>query len=285
MDQTGVYTADDGTELWYGHVGDGPPVVLCDGLGCDGFIWSHLIDSLVDDFTLIRWHYRGHGESEAPDALDSMTLETLARDLHGLLETLDLESTVLAGHSLGVQLIFEYAGDHSDRVRGLVPICGSYKYPLETFHDDDTLGRALPYLERLVDVAPGIAQRIWSRLATSSLSKVVAMTTETDASRISLQTLNPYLEHVARMDVQVFVALLSDAADHSAEALLPELTAPTLVVAGEHDTFTPLYRSREMAQLIDDSELIVVPEGTHVAPLEAPDLVNHAITDFMMEGL
>jgi pimeloyl-ACP methyl ester carboxylesterase len=280
MHDTGCYTADDGTELWYGCVGEGPPIVLCDGLGCDGFVWSHLIDALVDEFTLVRWHYRGHGESDIPDDLGSMTLETLADDLRGLFEALELESAVLAGHSLGVQLLFEYADLAPGTVRGLVPICGSYKYPLDTFHDDDTLKQMLPYMERLVDYAPGTTQRLWSHLATSKLSKFIATTTETDPRRIDLQTITPYLEHVARMDVRVFVELLSNAADHSAEALLPDLELPTLIVAGEDDTFTPLYRSREMAELIEDSTLVVVPGGTHVAPLEAPDLVNHAIADF-----
>jgi enoyl-CoA hydratase len=49
------------------------------------------------------------------------------------------------------------------------------------------------------------------------------------------------------------------------------------VLNGERDTFTPVYVSREMAELIEGSELLVVPDGTHVAPLEVPTTVNRAV--------
>ena len=72
MDHTGFYTAGDGTDIWYGTVGSGPPLVLCDGLACDGFIWPYLIDALVDDFMLIRWHYPAHGRSATPEELSTL---------------------------------------------------------------------------------------------------------------------------------------------------------------------------------------------------------------------
>mgnify|MGYP006190842497 FL=1 len=63
--------------------------------------------------------------------------------------------------------------------------------------------------------------------------------------------------------------------------MLPGLTMPALIIAGELDTFTPLHRSEEMAELIEDSELLVVPSGTHIAPLELPQMVNGAIEKFL----
>ena len=52
------------------------------------------------------------------------------------------------------------------------------------------------------------------------------------------------------------------------------LTAPTLIVAGRLDSFTPHYLSEEMHTLIPGAELHVVEEGSHTAPIERPGEVT-----------
>ena len=43
-----------------------PGAVLCDGLGCDGFVWKYLQPYLQQSHRVLRWHYRGHGRSGLP---------------------------------------------------------------------------------------------------------------------------------------------------------------------------------------------------------------------------
>lgn len=281
VEHSGYFTANDGTDIWYGTTGDGPPIVLCDGLACDGFIWPYLIDHLVDDFQIVRWHYPAHGRSDLPDGFDSLTIERFSRDLVGVIDALGLDEVVLAGHSMGVQVIFEHYGLAPDRVEGLIPICGSYKEPLDTFHNSDALRRALPYLRQIVDTAPEATQAVWQRAVPSKLSHLVATLAETNPKLMRARDIEPYLDHASKMNVDAFVSLLENIADHSAEDLLTNVEVPTLVVAGEQDTFTPLFRSEEMAERIRESDLIVVPGGTHVGPLEAPELLNSSVEDFL----
>jgi pimeloyl-ACP methyl ester carboxylesterase len=281
LDETGFYTAGDGTDIWYGTEGSGPPVVLCDGLACDGFIWTYLIDHLVDDYTIVRWHYPAHGLSSQPGELSTLRVERFVRDLEGVLDALEIERAALAGHSLGVEVILEYWDLDPDRVAGLIPICGSYQKPLDTLHHTDALRRAVPYLKQFVDALPRTAQQLWRRAAESKISQILGTLTETNSQLMRVRDFEPYLEHVAQMDVQAFVKLLENIADHSAADILPTIDVPALIIAGEHDTFTPRFLSEEMAESIKKSELIVVPGGTHVSPLEAPDLVNGEIENFL----
>lgn len=280
MEKTGFATAEDGARIWYGTAGSGPPLVLSDGLACDGFIWPYLIDQLVDRFTVVRWHYRGHGQSDDPLVPEQLTVESLADDLSRVLDALALDSVALAGHSLGVQVILQYAADHPGSVQGLIPICGSYKHPLDTFKQTDVLKRALPYLDSVAQWLPEASQSVWETLAASPLSNIIGTATETNLRLMGARDLSAYLDHVSKMDVQVFLKLLANAAEHSTEGFLGGIQAPSLVIAGEGDTFTPMYRSEEMADLLPDSRLLVIPGGTHVAPLEAPDLVGEEIERF-----
>jgi pimeloyl-ACP methyl ester carboxylesterase len=91
----------------------------------------------------------------------------------------------------------------------------------------------------------------------------------------------PYLEGIARLDVQMFVRMLAEAGRHTAEDLLSTVAVPVLVVAGAHDGFTPPDRSRVMAESIPGAELVEVANGSHTAPIERPDLVNDAIRRFL----
>ncbi|HET9598898.1 MAG TPA: alpha/beta hydrolase [Anaeromyxobacteraceae bacterium] len=60
----------------------------------------------------------------------------------------------------------------------------------------------------------------------------------------------------------------TSASDH-----LPSVRVPTLVVAGEKDTWTPFPNSVRMPEEIEGSDLLVLPAGTHTGPLEHPELV------------
>jgi pimeloyl-ACP methyl ester carboxylesterase len=79
----------------------------------------------------------------------------------------------------------------------------------------------------------------------------------------------------------MFLRMLSAAGEHSAEDLLGTVTVPTLIVAGEKDTFTPAYLAEWMAEKIPGAELFMVRPGTHVAALEQPEVVRDRITEFL----
>ena len=62
---------------------------------------------------------------------------------------------------------------------------------------------------------------------------------------------------------------------------LPHVDVPTLIVAGTDDTFTPYWLSEEMHARIPGSELLTVPGGTHVAPIEHPELITLRLEKFL----
>ena len=65
------------------------------------------------------------------------------------------------------------------------------------------------------------------------------------------------------------------------EHYLPEIAAPTLVISGDKDLMTPLRGSRVLAERIPNAELVVIPDGTHFALYEFPEVVNEALERFL----
>ena len=272
---------DEGTDLWFQVQGDGEPsAVLCDGLGCDGFAWKYLLPSLRENRRVLRWHYRGHGQSGVPTDPSRIGMEFSCDDLLKLMDHAGLERSVIFGHSMGVQVALEFHRRHASRVAGLVLLCGSYGNPLDTWHDHTLLRKLFPVIRAAVEKAPHVARMITSRLK-SSVALEFSLRTELNRDLLARDDFWPYLEHLSKMDPLMFVRTLDSLKDHSAWDHLPHIDVPVLVVGGEIDRFTPVWLSERMANHIPGCDYLFVPGGSHTAPLERPELVNERVQSFL----
>lgn len=275
-----------GTGLWVGTVGSGPAIVLCDGLGCDGYVWKHVVADLRENFTVVHWHYRGHGRSESPIDLEQMTVPGLAGDLFRVMDALGLEQAIVAGHSMGVQVILEAAlQDDSSRLQALMLICGAPGRPLDTFKNSALGARIFPIVRDAARRNPAAFRQVWRRSLGNPLTLVATHLFEINSALLSVEEMRPYLERLATMDPLAFLAMLDSASRHSTEGRLGAIKVPTLVVAAERDTFTPMRRSVTMAEEIEAAELFVLPDATHTGPLEWPELLNLRIRRFLARRL
>jgi pimeloyl-ACP methyl ester carboxylesterase len=274
-------TAVDGTRLFYELSGDGPVVVLCDGIACDGFVWKYLQPVLTARYRVLHWHYRGHGRSGPPIDPTRITVDDHARDLHAVLDHAGVERAVLVGHSMGTQVCLEAYRQHPARVFGLCLLCGSYGRITRTFHGTDLLSLILTDVIDFFETHPGLTRALWSRGPASLYVALARRLGELDALRIRVEDILPYFEHVSSMDPAMFFRMLRAAGEHSAEAFLPDVRVPTLVVAAERDTFTPVRHAEQMARQIPDAEFLLVKGASHAAPIEQPELINRRVVDFL----
>jgi pimeloyl-ACP methyl ester carboxylesterase len=106
----------------------------------------------------------------------------------------------------------------------------------------------------------------------TDLSLKLAMAFEVNEKLVAREDVVRYLDDLADVDPSLFVKLLASAAQSDASDHLPSIALPTLIIAGEQDTFTPMWLSVKMHAAIPGSELLVLPGGSHVGPLEHPEL-------------
>ena len=273
----------DGSPLFYeswGERGARTPVLFCDGIGCDGYVWRYLRDALDGRFGL-HPHYRGHGRTAPPRDPARVTIEDLADDIACVLDDALVDRAVLIGHSMGVQVALETYRRHADRVAGLVLVCGAPSHPLKTFRGSAMLEDLLPTIQKWIQRVPGVINRVTRTLLPTRLAYEVASRLEIRRELVEPADFMPYLEGMARIDSRLFVAMLSAAGQHSAEDLLGAIAVPVLVVAGGRDGFTPPERSRAMAEAIPGCELLDIPNASHTAPIERPHLVDQTVRDFI----
>ena len=277
-------TTSDGAELWYAQLGEGsPPLVMCDGLGCDGFAWKYLTGLLAPRHRVLRWHYRGHGRSGVPADVTHVGVEWAADDLEAVMQAAGIAKAVVLGHSMGVQVALEFHRRHPERVMALVPICGAYGNALDTVHDDTTIRLFVPYVHKLAQAFPSLAKAFTRALLPSELALQYALWFEVNRHLVRREDMQPYFMHLSKMDPMIFLRTMESAADHSAWEHLSSIHVPTLVIAAEQDRFTPLWLSERMHRAVPDSELLVVPSGSHTAVIELPELISLRIERFLKE--
>jgi non-heme chloroperoxidase len=102
----------DGTEIYYTDQGDGRPIVLSHGWPLSSDAWQVELKLFADaGYRAIAHDRRGHGRSAKTYSGNDM--ETYARDLAELVDSLDLRDVVLVGHSTGGGEVVKYAARHS----------------------------------------------------------------------------------------------------------------------------------------------------------------------------
>lgn len=109
----------DGVRLGYEDDGSGdPPIVLIHGWSSTSAFMRPLQELLAAQHRVVNVDLRGHGRSDAPDQDYGVGL--FAEDVAWLVRTLEVESPVLVGHSLGAAVALDVAKAHRDCARALV---------------------------------------------------------------------------------------------------------------------------------------------------------------------
>ena len=279
----GFVETKDGVRLFYKIFGtQGPVLVLCDGIGCHGYIWKYLTQDLAQDYRIVQWHYRGHGNSTIPKKYRGLTIKQMAADLNRVIDEVIKEKVVLVGHSMGTQVILEFHRLYgSEKIRALIPMCGASGKSLDQFMHSNVMKTIFPFLYHSSRIIPVLPNLIWKGFFGNKLGYYGAIILRLVSTMVSKKDLQPYLDHIANMDERVFIELARDMGDHNAFSHLPNINVPTLVFAGMVDNFTPYHISAEMAEFIPNAQLCEVRGGTHTAPLEFPDLVNLRVRKFL----
>jgi len=282
-------TAEDGTRLFlrwmprHGESSEGgrSRVLFCDGILCDGFIWKYLWSDVANVADVAHWHYRGHGRSGAPVDPARIDIAAHATDLRSVRQHLGDPPCVVIGHSMGTQVALEAWHLYPEKIKGLVLVCGSYGKVTQTFRGVPILDAILPKVMDIVDKQPDLVRAIWSRIPPEMAFKAALLARDVDPDRVRGEDMIPYIKHMTHVDFPMFLRMLRAAGEHSAEEYLAKIDVPVLIVAGEKDTFTPASLSHFMAEQIPKAELLMLQGGTHVAPIEQPELVAERIKAFV----
>jgi pimeloyl-ACP methyl ester carboxylesterase len=247
----------DGVSLFYEDAGgDGPPVVLVHGLGCDHTFMAPQFTYFRGAHRVLALDLRGHGRSDKPR--QSYTIPAFTDDLAWVCSELAVERPVVIGHSMGGAIALELAGERPEQLAGIVLL--------------DTAVLPAP------DVWAGI-QPVLAGLHTPAYREVVrqfiadAFFLPTDDPQRKAWAIGAMLETPQQVLASALEGLFAwDSAEATARCRLPTLYIASTRSRGDLTRFR-----RACPQLVDGQ---VVGSG-HFVQLEVPDQVNAMISRFL----
>jgi pimeloyl-ACP methyl ester carboxylesterase len=287
-------TVSDGTPIAYTVVGDGPktPILFVNGWTCSDAYWVAIAPGMVEDgHPVILTDTRGHGESGLPRDPgflarnirgDDVSTERLARDVLEVIDDLGLDRVALSGHSLGVQIIVEACRQAPDRVAGLMPVAGTFENPVKTFADLGILDRIYPIADMFLGLFPFVFLKPFNKgLANPETGLRMVKLIHVAGPKVTAERLAPHLKQIIELDFSVLFKMMGQQRKHQSADFLPQIKAPTLILSGRKDLFTPPTVQQKMADLIPDSEIVWFDEAGHMLPIEEPEGIVDAMRDFM----
>lgn len=235
--------AIDGARVVYRVAGAGPPVVLIHGLGGSGRWWERNVPALAERFRVYVVDLAGFGESRSagPGGLGGAVQSLLA-----WLDRLKLDRVALVGHSMGGRIAAELAAEAPEWVARLVLVDAPLFPPV---------------------TGPGI------RLPVRGLVGSWRSTTPDFLPLLAADTL--------RADPRMFWRAAIELLTTDAEATLPLIQVPALLVWGERDTLVPAVIGERARRLLPRAEFVVIAQAGHNPMWERADAFNRLLLRFL----
>ena len=277
------FVSFDGTEIAYQAVGQGRPILMCNGLGGSWEAWSHQIQCFRDRYRVLSWDYRGLYGSAAPADPDALRIADHARDALHLLREDGAERAAIVGWSMGVQVGLEMFRLDPERVASLAFLNGVAGRPWDYVFNLSLAGRLLPPFLRGLRSMPQTVQTLVRQAMRLPEPGAWVKRIGLAAGTLDEQLASELVAKLRVLDMDTFIRLLERMGEHDGWDLLPLIDVPTLIIAGTRDVFTPRSAAERMARRIPGSEIMLLPGATHYAALEYPEMINLRLEKFLRE--
>lgn len=234
--------------------GDGRPLILMHGWGCDHTTVRSIAATAAQTHTVYNIDFPGFGGSQEPAKVWGVELYT--RLIEDLVRKEGLERPVLIGHSFGGRVSILYASRNDVDKVVLVDAAGIKPK------------RSLKYYLKVYSFKAG--KRFWELLLgkENAQERVDRMRTKRGSSDYA--GASPMMRRI-----------LSKVVNEDLTDRLPLISAPTLLIWGENDTATPIADAKKMSRLIPGSGLVSFPGCGHYSFLDNPIQFRAVLSSFL----
>jgi pimeloyl-ACP methyl ester carboxylesterase len=267
---------------------DAEPAVYLHGLGGSSQNFTDVAGLLADRFDAQAVDLPGFGYS---DPSPRYSIPALAGTLVRYLEHDGRGPVHLVGNSLGGSILVRVAALRPDLVRTLSLISPAMPFldPRRTAQGPVLPLLALPRADRLF--AWGMARMTVEEMAEQVLAACFGDTSRVSPQRRAEAMEEIRLRHTVDHYAKAYLGTLRGLVGSFVRAYLPgpgslwrlaaRITAPTLVIGGLDDRLVDARVPMQVARVIPDSRLLMLPRVGHVAQMEVPRLVARAIVGLL----
>jgi pimeloyl-ACP methyl ester carboxylesterase len=252
----------DGLSIHVLDVGEGPPVLLINGVGASTAMWACLEEALAG-FRVISFDAPGAGRSAAP--LLPVSIPRVARLAALVLDAVGVERADVIGYSMGGIVAQQLATDAPDRVRRIVlagTTCGLGAVP----------GAPMAMLHLLVP-----ARYLSSGIYARTIGGIVGGRARHDRAWVA-ELVAIRMRHVS---IRGYLGQMLSLSRWSGLPLLSGIVHPTLVVSGDDDPLAPLVNAMLLVRLLPQARMLLAAGEGHLLFMHGDSPVLGPIQEFL----
>ncbi|MCL2201048.1 MAG: alpha/beta hydrolase [Oscillospiraceae bacterium] len=256
----------DGKDIHYEVYGEGPALVVLNGIMMSTASWKPFISAFSKNNKLVLIDFLDQGQSHKMDGGYPFTIQ--ADVIKCVLDTLKISEAHISGVSYGAAVAMHFA----------------LKYP--AYVNRLALFNCIPYTSSwLADIGEGwktarVTPETYYQMTIPVIYSMEFYNSRTDWLNTRKEFLisnvfnNPvFLDAMERLTDSMYAHNLRDE--------LCSISAKTLVVGGSSDYLTPLPEQKFIADRIPDSSLVIIDNCGHASMYEKPDSFTALLLGFI----
>tara|TARA_B110000971_G_C19859440_1_gene430956 strand:- start:79 stop:873 length:795 start_codon:yes stop_codon:yes gene_type:complete len=241
-----------------------PKIIFSNSLGTDVRMWEPQINSLKENFCIVRYDTRGHGDSSPVEG--PYSFEILENDVITIMDNLDIDKAHFIGLSIGGMTSLGLSLKYPNRFNKIICCAARGDNPP-------------PYIESWNQRISVIEEKGTAGVVEGSIHKWYSEEFRTDNNNNNIINLSK--EMIKNTSSNGYIGCA-----HALKTLnylkdLSTINKDMLYIAGEKDMGAPALAMEEMSHLTLNSKYVCIPGAAHILNIEASEIFNKTILEFL----
>jgi pimeloyl-ACP methyl ester carboxylesterase len=273
------WLTSDGTELHGFGFGQGPAILMMNGLGPSWQVWNRQLAHFGDRYRFVGWDYRGLYRDQAP--AHSVGPARHAADALEVLEQEGLDRAAVIAWSFGVPVALELFRLAPQRLVSLVFVNGAAN--VQWTAASAGLRRVYPGLLKAGGRAPGVLPAALSGWLASPEAFAWGRRLGLLGGELDQEAYARVAERLTQLDLHHYFEGLRALAAHDASDVLARIDLPTLVIGSDRDPLVSRAGLEQLVQGVAGAQYLQLPGAAHFVMLDHAQHVNLRIEKFFGE--
>ena len=236
------------------------------GLSGSSSAWFPYEQEFENTYNIVSLDLRGHGKSKKWSAQEEYALSKFSDDIAALLKHLHIEHCVLVSHSFGTLMALQFIFDYPHRVETAIflsPVFGVHRRISSkiVLLGSTILATILAFLPFPSKVGDRVDYSHYQNSGDWNLRRIIA--------------------DVGNTTLRVYIYCLKEIWRHNFDTKWKDISIPTLLIHGKHDTIVPYQNAVQLSKEIQHSKLILLPAANHILVFINVSEVSAAIKNFI----
>jgi pimeloyl-ACP methyl ester carboxylesterase len=256
----GKYVEVNGIKMYYEEYGSGYPLILIHGGISSIQMWEKQISIFSKHFRVIAVDSRGHGKSTNPDGI--LKYKLMADDFAAFIKKLTLDKPLLCGWSDGGQIGLEIGMHYSALVKAIV-----------------LGGTMIHCTQEMIDGFKAAGIEGPGQVDFEKLEKTFGFFV-----KILKEQTKTHGDNYWKSLLLIITKMWFDPNEFPKEKV-KDIQTPSLIILGDRDEYIPVSEAVTMYELMPNSELAIIPKGTHECYLTHKELFNQIVINYLLQQI